>query len=260
MSLGGAGRAAVEDGEQFIHNPATVTQSSVLSSSMIYYDGYNGEGEHDNLYGFTLTDNSDELLMSGGYVYAHQARSFLNQNDIKEEYHQASVGWVVRKHFALGVSFTYLSSLIETVGKYEQINGHIGAFYNPLPTLAFGFVAYNVGGRAARIPVAIEEGNKLGFGVLWVADPLLRVRFDVAQMQVRNPEHKNEYMAGFESKTSEFFVIRAGLQADDLADRRYWSLGLSFDGPRAKIDYFYRKNFEFGEAALHGVDIRVPFW
>ncbi len=231
-----------------------------MSSSLLYYDGYNARNEHDNVYGISVTDNSDDLLLSGAYIYAHQTRSFATRNDLVEEYHQLSMGQFLFKHFSLGASLIYLTSEISSVGKYEQINGHLGAFYNPAPDIALAFVAYNVAGRTKGVPAEVEQGNKLALGVVWVADPLLRVRFDVSQMQVQNPDRQFEYQLGLESKTSDYFLFRGGVDQDDWAQRKYWSMGVGFDGPRAKIDYFYRKNFEFGSAALHGVDIRVPFW
>ncbi len=259
-SLGGAGRAANEDGEQFIHNPANVIQASVVSSSLFYLDGYNAKNEHENLWGLSLTDNSEDLLLAGAYVFAHRKRSFANQAQLTEDYHQVSTGQFILKHFSLGASVTYLHSHIEDAKNYDQFNGHIGALYNPVPEFAVGLVAYNIAGRDLSVPTEIQEGSKLAAGVMWIIDPMVRMRFDLCHVLVQNPDKKFEYQLGFESKTSDLFILRAGFDQDDLSDRKYWSMGLAFDGPRAKIDYIYRKNFEYGGAALHGVDIRVPFW
>jgi hypothetical protein len=260
MALGGAGRAATEDGEQFIHNPAAVVQASETSSSLFYVDGYSGYNEHDNYYGATLSENAADEFLAGGYAYAHRTRSFLNAADLVEDSHQISTGRFIFKHFSLGINVNYLQSQVEQMGTFEQWNGHIGAFYNPTPELAVAFVAYNIAGRDLSVPVEIQEGNKLAFGVTYIFMPQFRARMDISQMQVQNPDHKLEYQMGIESRTSDFVIFRAGLDIDDLNEVKYWSLGVAFDGPRAKVDYFYRKNFDYGAAALHGVDIRIPFW
>jgi len=261
MALGGAGRAASEDGEQFMLNPASIVESSQISSSVFYSDGYNGVNQHDNYFGATLTDNEDDVWLAGAYSYVHRDRTFLNANDLIEDYHQVSAGrWVV-KHLALGLNVNYMQSQIANMSNlYVQWNGHVGAFYVPTKELAIGFVAYNILGRDETVPVEIQQSPKLALGVTYIFMPQIRGRIDISQVQVQNPNHDLEYQLGFETRTSEFFLFRAGYDQDDLNQIKYWSVGLAFDGPRIKIDYFFRENFGYGSGGLHGIDIRLPFW
>jgi hypothetical protein len=258
--LGGAGRGAADDGEQLFLNPAAIVHGSPFTSSLFYVDGYTGKNEHDRHLGFSLADNTEELLCSGGYTYVNRRRTFDESESLDEDFHQISLGGYVYKHLALGMAITYLRTDIEGGSSFDQIDANLGFHYNPHPDWGFGLVFYSLASRDEKVPVTIQNHDKVAVGLHYLFKPTLRVRFDIANQLVYNPENKLNYQVGFETRPTRFFVTRVGIDKDDLAERDYLTLGFGFDGPRLKFDYYYRKDVDYSGGALHGVDLRMPFW
>lgn len=259
-ALGGAGRAASDDGEQIFLNPAAIVHASVFSSSLFYEDGYVAEDDRHSRYGFSLADNSDDVLFSGGYSFARSKDTFANGDLREEDYHQISIGRFFAKHLSVGLALTYLITDIKNDDKYSQFDAHLGALYNPDPNYGMGIVFYNLRPRDTSTPLEIQNLDSVAVGGHYIFMPMFRMRFDVREQLVYNPQQLREYLFGVESKFSEFWTSRFGVQRDDLLRKDFYTLGLGFDGPKLKIDYFYRKNADFNDGAMHGVDLRMGFW
>lgn len=259
-SLGGAGRASVDDGEQALLNPALVVHGSPFTSELIYIDGYSDKNEHDNIKAVGLTDNTEELVAAGGYYFAQRRRTFNSSQTLEENYHQFSLGRFVVDHLAVGLAVTYLDTKAIGGSSHKQLDGHLGAHYNPQPDLGFGLVFYNIIGRDEGIPSHLQNQDSVFIGVNYLLLTMFHVRFDFGQQLSQNPEAKRRYQLGIESKAGAFLVTRIGYDKDDLLQRDFYSIGLGFDGPKIKFDYFYRYNPDYSEGAMHGVDLRLPFW
>ncbi len=257
---GGAGRASTEDGEQFIHNPATLVDASQGSTSIFYSDGSDMPGESDQYYGATLTDNAPGLLCSGAYMYVHRVRTFQDLPRVTEDYHELALGQYAWSHLSLGASFTYLRSVVDQGDAYIQWNGNLGVLYNPLPTLGIAFVDYNVMGRDKAVPMDIQEVNKVAVGATYILMNDFHLRADVSEIQVANPHHLNEYQLGFESRLESMLWTRFGFDRDEYFNLTYWTAGLTFDGPRLKADYYIKDDAAAAGVYMQGVDLRLPFW
>lgn len=258
--LGGAGRGAADEGEQILLNPATIVHSSTFTSSLIYTDGYNDEFEHDKTLGLNLSDNSEDIFFAGGYAYFKRRTTFANISTREQDYHQVAIGKFIFKQVALGATVYYLKTDLIGDRSYDQIDGHFGIHYNPIADLGLGLVFYNVGSRDHKVPLEIQNLDKISFGAHYIAMPMFRLRLDLSQQQVQNPDNKIETQFGVESKIGTFTLVRMGWHDSPLEDRQFYSLGFGFDGPRLKIDYFYRHNVDYNGGAMHGVDMRMPFW
>ncbi len=258
--LGGAGRAAVDEGEQILLNPATIVHATPMSSSLFYQDGYAEKNEHDTALGLTIVDNTEDLFLSGGYAFVKRRRTFENFNSRDENYHQLSFGRFVSSHFSVGAALTYLETDVTDGESYKQWDGHVGLHYNPKPNLGLAALFYNLSPRKDSIPAEIQNYNNIVLAAHYLFMPMMRLRLDVGMQQVYNPDHNVHIQFGAESRISQFSAIRFGVDNDQLLDRTYYTVGLGFDGPRLKLDYFYRKNQDFNQGALHGVDMRLPFW
>lgn len=259
-SLGGAGRAAVDEGEQILLNPATVVHATPFTSGLFYLDGYTDENEHETALGLTLADNTEELLFSGGYAYIKRRRTFANFNTREEQYHQLSFGRFIIPHLSAGFTITFLDTRIVGGDTYSQWDGHAGIHYNPLPDLGLAAVFYNIFSRDEAVPHEVQNLDKVVLAAHYIYMPMLRLRLDVGKQLVYNPEEKLNIQFGVESRISQYIALRMGLDNNRVQERENYTLGLGFDGPRLKIDYFYKKNQDFNEGALHGVDMRMPFW
>jgi hypothetical protein len=143
---------------------------------------------------------------------------------------------------------------------YNSFDGHLGALYNPHPDFGFGLVFYNVGSRDDARPAEIQNYDKASLGGLYIFREYFRLRADISQQLEVNPDNKALYQVGLESKLAGFVIFRLGMDKNELDQRKYFTAGISFDGPRAKVDYSYRKLNESGVGAMHSVDIRLPFW
>jgi hypothetical protein len=258
--LGGAGRAAVDQGEQAVLNPATIVHSDPFTSALFYEDGYTAKNEHDRSMGICLSDNSENLFMPGAYIFLNRRRTFEKFESRDEEYHQLSAGQFVAKHFAMGATVSYLESKTESGGHYTQFDGHVGLHYNPNPDLGLGLVFYNLAPKSEKIPLEVRNLDNIVLAAHYIFMPMFRVRADIGQQQSQNPDKKTHYNMGFESHISQLMMTRVGFERDDVNDRHFYTLGLGFDGPRLKIDYFYKKNTDYADGAMHGVDMRLPFW
>ena len=259
-SLGGAGRAAIDDGEQVLLNPAALVHGSPFTSSLLYSDGALAPQEKQTTWGIGFADNSEELFFSGAFLYAQQKKSFPTRSSREEEYHQFTMAQFLIPHLSVGAAVTYLKTKVQSGGKnYDQWDGHLGLLYNPTPEFAVGAVFYNVARQDESVPEELRNLDAIALGFHYLYRPEFRLRADVVQLQVQNPNHKKDFQIGFESRSLEFFSVRAGYERDEVLDRAYYTGGVAFDGPRMKIDYSYRQHIESGEA-MHGVDLRVPFW
>jgi hypothetical protein len=257
---GGAGRAAAEDDEPIFINPAALVHGSVFSSSLFFADGYEAKQQRDTWYGVSVADNSEDVLFSGGFTFVQRHRTFEFLPTRDEQFYQASMGRFVLPHLALGLSVNYLISDIEGDKKYEQWDGNIGAHYNPTPEIGLAIVFYNVGPRDHDVPLVIQNFDKVSVGTYYIFRQYFRLRADFSQQQEVNPDKKMQYQIGGETEVSKFWFVRAGFDKDELTGVKLLTAGFTFDGPRIKLDYFYRKNSDFSEGAMHGVDLRLPFW
>ncbi len=259
-ALGGAGRGAADDGEQLFLNPAAIVHNSPFTSSLFYLDGYQAKNEHDRILGLSLADNSEDTFCAGGYAFVSRRRTFDGSDSVDDQYHQISLGGYVYKHVALGMAFTYLKSDVERGDKFDQYDANIGFHYNPRPEWGYGLVFYNVNGCDKDVPEHIQNQDKISAGMHYIYKPTLRFRFDMGQQLTNNPDSKMDLQLGFETRPKPFFVTRVGVEKEGATDRDLVTFGLGFDGPRLKFDYSYRKNTDYSGGAMHGVDMRMPFW
>lgn len=259
-SLGGAGRAAVDDGEQALLNPALVVHGSPFTSELIYMDGYADKNEHDNIKAIGFTDNTDEIFASGGYFFAQRRRTFDKKNTAEENYHQFSLGGFIVDHFAVGLAITYLDTDVVGGPSYNQWDGNLGFHYNPKPDLGFGLVVYNILNRDDRVPDYLQNQDSIFVASHYLLPEILRLRVDLGQQLSENPNNKMQFQVGAESKVGGFLITRLGFEKDELLRRDLYSIGFGFDGPRMKLDYVYRHNQDYSDGAMHGVDLRLPFW
>jgi hypothetical protein len=268
---GGAGRAAVEDGEQFLLNPASLAHAIQTTSSVFYFDGYLAEKEKDKSIGVTLTDAEKDNAFNGAFTFVDRKRNFQNKNligpSITEKYFNYTLAQFAFSQLAFGVSASLWqitvkedNSLIGFEDEYDQWDMSAGLHWNPNPEFGVGLVFYNILPRDKDIPQILQNQDSIATGVYYIFYPYLRGRLDVGRQLTENTEGKTWLQIGLETKPQPYLLWRIGFNQNELLDRKYWTMGITFDGPRLKIDYFYQKNIDDSEGAMHGVDFRLPFW
>lgn len=259
QALGGAGLAANDEGEQLLLNPAVLVHSHGAAVGYYYSDGYRGKNEHDTFYGATASDNTEDVLISGGVAGFKRRRTFENFSTVDEVNGQISFAKSLFKQLSLGATIEYLQQ--DAIGdkKYTQWDASIGLLWNPLPEFAVGFVARNLAPTDVEIPAPIRQRDELGLGVHYIALEKFRFRLDVFKPMQLNPEKDYIFKAGAESLVDAYLAVRIGVQNEGVSDRHIYSAGIGMVGPRLKIDYSYVKNSDYSGGAMHSVDFRLPF-
>lgn len=259
QALGGSGLAANDEAEQFLLNPAALVHSKDAAIGYFYSDGYRDKNEHDNFYGVTLSDNSEDVLVAGGAAFFKRRRTFDNFSTLDELKGQFSFAKVLYKHISVGLSVDYLQSDADGDKKYKQWDGTIGILYNPNPDLAFAAIFRNLAPTDKDIPAPIRNVDEIGLGVHYILLGNFRGRLDVLQPQQLNPEKDYIVRGGLESLLDAYMAVRLGFENNGVTDRHSLSAGIGMVGPRLKIDYSYVKNTDYNGGGMHSVDFRLPF-
>lgn len=257
-SLGGSGRAAIEDGEQFLHNPASIIHASKFSSAMFYQDNVWGRHDRDRYYGITLSDNTEDLFAAGAFAFARRERNTPGL-DWSENYFHASFGNGIARYIGMGMAFK-LRDMESSVFSESEWNVDVGFHYNPREDFGLGLVFHNVLAESEDIPTEAASKDAIGLGVNWLYSSIFRMRADLVQQMESNPDHKIEIGGGIETLWARFWILRFGYLDSPLKDTSYVTAGFGFDGPRLKADYFFRQDTDNSEFSSHGVDLRLPFW
>lgn len=257
-ALGGAGVAANEEAEQFLYNPGALTHSKSLSLGSFFSDGDRGENEHDKFTATTVTDNTSDAGIAGGFAFVRREREFDVLPTREEIFGQFALAAPIYQFLSAGISVEHYRQDEVGGSDYNQTDITVGALYNPNARLGVGLVFRNLLGRDDEVPAHLQLQDQIIVGVNYIFMRQFRGRFDVVEQVSANPEKNRVYKGGIESYVDAFLVLRAGYQVNELEDRNYYSLGIGFTGPRLKIDYSYVKNEDFSGGAMHSVDFRLP--
>jgi hypothetical protein len=259
-SIGGAGRAGVEAGEQHLMNPAMIAYGESLISVPVFMDGYLGPDEHDRVLGITLAESGEEIFAPGAFTYVNRRQTFPDRNTREEQFYQISMGKNILPGLVMGGGF-HLREVKELGGASNTVMNLDLGFHIPLTEYAgLGLVFYNVAPRKAGIPANFQEDHSVGFGSRFLIHELVAARFDLTHQLSSNPDAHWGVNSGFEWKIKQLWVFRSGYDYDGLKNRKFWTAGLGFEGPRLVVDYSYKDNLDETTGAMHGVDFRLPFW
>lgn len=259
MGAGSAGRAANDEGEQVFLNPALVSHAKGFALGYFYVDGYSAKDEHDKWVGVTVIDNTDDVLVPGGFTYVQRKRTFVGQRPVSERFFQLSLSSPILSGLTAGLAAHHLSQDVDQTDKYKHWNTDVGLHYNPTPDLGLAFVGYNLLDGDRDAPRFYRPLTKLAVGANYIFMPRFRGRLDVSRAIEANPKDRYKVQAGIESLLDAFLVFRVGYEEDGLLNRSHLSLGLGLAGPRVQMDYSFKKNLDNSRGALHGVDFRLPF-
>lgn len=258
-STGRAGVAANDNGEQIFMNPAAMVHGKSFVHGYFYRRGTSEEDEENDWLGLTIQDNSENVFLTGGFLYGQESRTFQNLANYKERRIQVSVAKFVTDHISMGLSAYNIRREVFNDKEYEFYDGDLGLLWNPHPQFAIGAKYDNWAKHGDEAPDHVQLKDRLTIGANYVVLDRVRARLDLSQQLEDNPEDRVDFRTGLESFIDTFFVLRFGFERDQLADRKYYSAGMGFTGPRLRIDYSYRKNADYSGGALHSVDFRIPF-
>jgi len=125
-------------------------------------------------------------------------------------------------------------------------------------SLGLAYVWHAIGRPSDRVPTALRENPTQTLGAFFKTEGFMRLRADLSRQERDNPDHKMDFIFSLEAKTSDFFIFRLAHSWEGLEGQNRLGAGLSFEGPRLKLDYGFQKSLADSET-MHGVDLRIPF-
>jgi len=255
---GGTGIAGVMGAEGALLNPAMVPLYKGSTVGAYFRDGYVDSAAHKQGWGFGALDNGPEVWFPGAIHYVRTRETAAGVPAANGELWHVALGERVSENFAVG--FTAYRLVHKTdLDSYEQWNGGMGLMFMVNPELGFGYTLNSILGTSARVPTGLKEPLEQGVGAMVGFGEELRMRGDIRHQVRDNPHNHLTTAFGVESKTEEFFVVRAGYRYEGVTARSVWTAGLGFDGPKLKANYAFEKNQERTSGALHSVDLSIPF-
>jgi hypothetical protein len=207
-----------------------------------------------------LVDAEKDVYFPGAAHYIRLRDTGRAPSAANGELWHMAIGKNVTEWLAFGVSGYRLKYDLEGGDKSTtQWNYSLGALIILNESFGVAYVVDNLAKPGSAVPRGLREDTRQGLGVYGNIAEIAKMRADVSRSEKFNPNHKLVYSLGLESMLSEWFVFRMGFRRDELADGRFWTTGLGFNGPRLKVDYAFEKNAEGTGGAVHSVDLRVPF-
>ncbi len=258
-SMGGTGRAGIGGGEGAFLNPAVIPLIKNYDFTATFRDGEVGAGQHRQGWGIGAVDNSEDVLFPGAAHFVRTRETGRASAPSNGEIWHAAGAYLLNDQFSIGVSVYRLHHKVKPYPAYVQWNGSLGMVYLLNENFSVAYVLDNLAKPGSEIPLGLREDMRHSLGTFARFAEMAILRFDLSRLEKNNPDHKMIYMFGLESATSEFMVFRAGYNLDDIHNRRVWSAGFAFNGPRLRVDYSFEKAVEDSSGALHSVDLKVPF-
>jgi hypothetical protein len=257
--LAGSGRAGLDSNDGVFLNPALAGMLSKSEVAAYYKDGDADIGEHRNAWGASISENSPEVIMGGNVSYIRTRNTGQLSTPVNGELWHAAFGKLFYERFAVGFSAYHFAATPEAGAATEQWNGSIGGVFLILPKLGVAYVYDNPIHPSGDVPDAIRFLPQQSFGVFWSTPYFARLRLDLVHLDQMNPDNRWDIRGSIESEMGEFFLFRLGGRWDEAEGERYVTAGLSFNGPRLKIDYAIEKNVARIGGAVHSVDLRGTF-
>lgn len=260
-ALGGSGVAGLPAAEGGLINPALVAIFPGASVDANYRDGSLADATHRTAMSLGAIDNTKDELFSGSLHYVRTRDAGLTPRPVDGELWHAAVASRLNERVALGASLYRLVYKLDQDSPKSQTQWNYGFGTLVMVTRSFGlgYVIRNPALPGGEVPGPLREDLYHALGSFVGLGDMVRLRVDVGRRERRNPHRQLAYMAGLETRTNDFLLFRFGYRHDEAGDGRVYTAGLSFDGPRLKIDYAFEKNQDRGHGALHSVDLRVPF-
>ncbi len=257
--MGGTGRAGINSSEGAFLNPAVIPLIKNYEFIGFFRDGDIGQGQHRQGWALGVVDNSEDVFFPGAAHYGRIRDTGRSPAGINGEIWHVAGAFLYKDILSFGASAYRVQYKSKGDRAYTQWNGSLGvvALVNDLISVAY--VYDNVARPGSATPVALREDPKHSLGFFGRVGDLMSFRADLTREMEFNPDGRLTYMAGVETKTSDWFMFRLGYRLDDLRQQRVATAGLGFNGPRLKVDYAIEKNLEGTSGALHSVDLRIPF-
>lgn len=235
-AMGGAGRAGISSSEGAFLNPAVIPLVRNYEFILFYRDGYLDEGQHRQGLMVGAVDNSEGVFFPGAGHYGKIRDTGRSVGGAEGEIWHLAGAYLFSDRLSVGFS-AYRLLFDDPIKEYVQWNASLGTVILVNDFISVAYVLDNLGKPGSEVPRGMRQDMRQSIGIFGRVEDILGARFDIEREERFNEDKKMTYMAGIESLMSEFFVIRLGYRAEELADQRFWTAGFGFNGPRLKMDY-----------------------
>lgn len=260
-AMGGAGRAAIVPGESAFLNPASVSFFTQYFGTGFYSSGsHPGDGDEQQL-GALLSDGTADRLFQGSLAYIRSTGSPVGSTDFNKQDIRATGSNFVWKNLSFGISAHRVVYKQPGIKTSTQWNGGLGLLYRWSEKLSLGLVADDLLKPSDAVPLEARLMKSYGAGLSYTFDELLALRFDASRTPENNLNHNTTLMTGFESEVAQYFAFRGGFRWDENfgPERRYFTTGLGFKGPKLRADYSFEKDTTVAGGIRHSFDLWMSF-
>lgn len=262
-AIGGAGIAAVVPGESALLNPASVSFFKEYYATGFFSSGsHPNEGDRQQL-GALLSDGSPDRIFQGSLAYVRSTSSPVGTNEVRTQDIHITGSNFVWKNVAFGISAHRFVYHRDGVPESTQYNGGAGILYVFSNQLTFGLVASDIlkSMGSGAVPPEGRLNKTYGLGASYIFEDKLGLRLDITRPTDNNPNHNSNIMGGFESEWLQFFAFRSGFRWEEAVgpEKRVFTAGLGFKGPKLRADYGFEKDTEVAGGVRHSFDLWMSF-
>lgn len=258
--MGGAGRAAIAPGESAFLNPASIPFFGEYFGTGFYAQSEHPQSGEAQQFGALLSDGGPDRLFQGalGYVQTNQ-KPGVGDVSIQDIY--VAISGFVYKNISFGIQahrYLYRQSGAQDSMQY---NGGAGLIYAYSKSLTFGVVASDLLTEKESVPAAARLNRTYAVGANYLYDKRFNIRVDAVRPSDQNPDNETDLMAGFESEVMEYMAFRSGFRWNEAIgpERRVFTAGLGFKGPKLRADYGFEKDTKVAGGIRHSFDLWMSF-
>jgi hypothetical protein len=252
-ALGEAGRGAVNGIDSHYLNPAAIAFTQDYSVGATFQTARATLGNPENTTAFTVTDNSADKVLAGGFGYYYKRSSQPDRQIIDQDF---SVSLAARflQRVGFGVQGRRLFRMNNMAPGFTKHNITVGALVVPAPFIGFGLVGYDL-----LNDDDLDMVPSVGLGSHLIIMDIIRFRADVTRQEKRNPEKKGSLNLGMEINAGEGFQLRVGGIWDGLNNKTYWTTGLAWEGPKLSVAYALKNNASITDDTTHTFQAWLQF-
>jgi hypothetical protein len=253
-ALGGAGRAALSQLETHYLNPAGVAfVKPAMDVGAAYKTARAGMSNPESTTAFTITDNSSERAISGGFGYVNKRVSSPTTITTDQDF-SLSFSTKIIPTLSVGVGAHRLVRQNTSGPSWAKYNVSAGILIVPIPIIGFSLVGYDmINDDDLDLVPTVALGSHL------IIMDILRLRADVTRQEKLNPEKKGSLNLGMELNPGFGFLVRTGGWWDGLSNQTYWTGGLAWEGPNLSVAYGMRNNVNVNGDISHTMQAWIVF-
>lgn len=252
-SMGGASVASMDPVSATYLNPASLVNAK-LNHLLIGHTNKEISGVKSNNFNIQAIDAGQDSTNKGSFSYQKNEISSLSSRFTLSKFELSGAKYS-RPGVAYGLSITKQIIKDHKLDKeFVDFNLDFGSVHNLTKKWGLGYLIEDIfSGKETR------QIRKTTIGGVYRLGTSYRYMLDLSFQDQYNPDRKWVTALGLELSVSESFKWRFGYRSDDLNSSNYYTMGLSWQGPRLGFYYAFQNNTTKSAESIHILDLRVFF-